>query len=88
MKKIMWMAVLVIVIFLAGTVLGYTITILTNQQFRNAYPDDPLVRTIQDCGGRSEAECIGFVGRDMTCKVIAETTAPDGKPILKFRCFE
>ena len=47
MKKIMWMAVLVIVIFLAGTVLGYTITILTNQQFRNAYPDDPLVRLIE-----------------------------------------
>jgi len=88
-KKIFLFIGLGLLLLSVSFVAGYSLsTILTKQEFAEKYPEDPLIRTIQGCGGRTETECIAYTGRDITCVVRDETTAPDGMPIIKFKCFE
>ncbi len=88
MKRLYLILLGLFVLSSVSFVAGYTINELTREDFASDYPQDPLIQTINNCGGRSESECITQMGRDITCIEVAVTTAPNDKPIRKFKCFE
>jgi len=86
MKKI-YITGIVIGILMLMTISFVTGAILVRSEFMDKYPNDPLIRTVQACGGMENIDCIKQRARKFTCIDIDETDY-NGKKVVARYCFE